>query len=105
MPNNSVAKLEQIPSNPTPLPNDLRRVVAAATVGTALEWYDFFLYGVIAPLVFDSLYFPKLDPAVGLIVVWGTFGAGFWHNRWVASSSVISAIAWDANGRCSGPLR
>jgi MFS family permease len=59
------------------LSHGFRRVIAAATIGTALEWYDFFLYGVVAPLVFDTLFFPKLDPVVGLIAVWGTFAAGF----------------------------
>ena len=52
-------------------------MIAAATIGTALEWFDFFLYGVVAPLVFDTLFFPKLDPVVGIIAVWGTFAAGF----------------------------
>jgi MFS transporter, MHS family, shikimate and dehydroshikimate transport protein len=60
-----------------PLPDGFRRVIAAATIGTSLEWYDFFLYGVVAPLVFDTLFFPKLNPVVGLVAVWGTFAAGF----------------------------
>ncbi len=64
-------------SIPPPLPHAFERVIAAATLGTALEWYDFFLYGVVAPLVFDTLFFPKLDPVVGIIAVWGTFAAGF----------------------------
>jgi MHS family shikimate/dehydroshikimate transporter-like MFS transporter len=64
-------------SVPPPLPHAFGRVIAAATIGTALEWFDFFLYGVVAPLVFDTLFFPKLDPVVGIIAVWGTFAAGF----------------------------
>ncbi len=64
-------------SGPPPLPHAFGRVIAAATIGTALEWFDFFLYGVVAPLVFDTLFFPKLDPVVGIIAVWGTFAAGF----------------------------
>jgi hypothetical protein len=43
----------------------LRRAVIAATVGTAIEWYDFFLYSVVTGLVFAQLYFPKSDPLVG----------------------------------------
>src|SRR5262249_49351865 len=67
----------QIQPGAAALPNGFRRVIAAATIGTAIEWYDFFLYGVVAPLVFDTLFFPKLNPMVGLTAVWGTFAAGF----------------------------
>ena len=42
---------------PQPDPSSLRRVVAGATVGTALEWYDFFIYGTAAALVFGDLFF------------------------------------------------
>jgi MHS family shikimate/dehydroshikimate transporter-like MFS transporter len=69
--------VEPMTADPVPLPDGFRRVIAAATIGTSLEWYDFFLYGVVAPLVFDTLFFPKLNPVVGLIAVWGTFAAGF----------------------------
>jgi MFS family permease len=62
---------------PAELPHAFGRVIAAATIGTALEWFDFFLYGVVAPLVFDVLFFPRLNPVVGIIAVWGTFAAGF----------------------------
>ncbi|HUB44438.1 MAG TPA: MFS transporter [Acetobacteraceae bacterium] len=62
---------------PPSLEHAFGRVIAAATIATALEWYDFFLYAVVAPLVFDTLFFPKLNPLVGIIAVWGTFAAGF----------------------------
>jgi MFS transporter, MHS family, shikimate and dehydroshikimate transport protein len=55
----------------------LRRVVLAACIGSAMEWYDFFIYGFIASLVFDQLFFPNMSPTFGRIVVLTTFSAGF----------------------------
>ena len=43
----------------------LRRAVIASTIGTAIEWYDFFLYSVVTGLVFAKLFFPNSDPLVG----------------------------------------
>jgi MFS family permease len=51
--------------------------VIASTVGTTIEWYDFFLYGVMAALVFPSLFFPEVDPFLGQILSFLTFTAGF----------------------------
>src|SRR5258708_32181926 len=53
------------------------RVIIAASVGSALEWYDFFLYGTAAALVFGELFFPKSDPLVGTLLSFLTFGVGF----------------------------
>jgi len=58
-------------------PVELRRVVTGALVGTALEWYDFFIYGTAAALVFNVLFFPQADPAVGTLTAFATFGVGF----------------------------
>jgi MHS family shikimate/dehydroshikimate transporter-like MFS transporter len=58
-------------------PRELRRVVFGALVGTALEWYDFFIYGTAAALVFNKLFFPGADPAIGTITAFATFGVGF----------------------------
>lgn len=52
-------------------------VILAASVGSALEWYDFFLYGTAAALVFGELFFPKSDPVVGTLLSFLTFGVGF----------------------------
>jgi MFS family permease len=60
--------------------NSLRarlRVILAASIGSALEWYDFFLYGTAAALVFGDLFFPKSDPVVGTLLAFLTFGVGF----------------------------
>src|SRR5436189_5554409 len=53
------------------------RVILAASVGSALEWYDFFLYGTVAALVFPRLFFPEFDPFVGRILSFSTFTVGF----------------------------
>jgi metabolite-proton symporter len=55
----------------------LIEAVIASTVGTTIEWYDFFLYGVMAALVFPPLFFPKVDPFFGEILSFLTFTAGF----------------------------
>ena len=49
----------------------------AGTVGTAIEWYDFFLYSTITGLVFARLYFPKADPFVGTLEAFGVYAVGF----------------------------
>jgi metabolite-proton symporter len=55
----------------------LRRAVIASAVGTAIEWYDFFLYGVAAALVFPERFFPQSDPYIGTLLAFSTFFVGF----------------------------
>src|SRR5487761_579238 len=55
----------------------LRRAVIASTVGTAIEWYDFFIYGTAAGLVFGKLYFPNSDPLTATLAAFGTYFIGF----------------------------
>jgi len=55
----------------------LRKAVIASTVGTAIEWYDFFLYGTAAGLVFGKLYFPNSDVLAGTLLAFGTYFIGF----------------------------
>ena len=55
----------------------MRRVIAATFLGTTIEWYDFFLYGITAALVFNRLFFPTLDPLAGTLSAYGTFAVGF----------------------------
>jgi len=54
-----------------------RTVALGAFVGTALEWYDFFLYGTAASLVFNKLFFVTGDPAVATVAAFASFAAGF----------------------------
>jgi MFS family permease len=55
----------------------LRKAVIASTVGTAIEWYDFFLYGTAAGLVFGKLYFPNQNPLSATLLAFGTYFIGF----------------------------
>jgi metabolite-proton symporter len=55
----------------------LRKAVIAATVGTTIEWYDFFIYGTAAGLVFPKLFFPNSDPLTGTLAAFSTYFIGF----------------------------
>jgi metabolite-proton symporter len=55
----------------------LRKAVIASTVGTAIEWYDFFLYGTAAGLIFGKLFFPNQDPLSATLLSFGTYFVGF----------------------------
>src|SRR5436305_13511816 len=55
----------------------LRRAVIAATVGTTIEWYDFFLYSIVTGLVFAKLYFPKSEPLTGNLEAFAIYAVGF----------------------------
>jgi metabolite-proton symporter len=55
----------------------LRKAVVAATVGTTIEWYDFFIYGTAAGLIFPKLFFPHEDPVTGTLAAFGTYFIGF----------------------------
>jgi len=54
-----------------------RKVALASLVGTTIEWFDFFIYGTAAALVFGKLFFPAASPTAGTIAAFGTFAAGF----------------------------
>jgi len=56
---------------------NLRKVVAASFIGTTIEWYDFFLYGTAAALVFNELFFPDAEPIIGTLAALGTYAVGF----------------------------
>src|SRR6476661_5395703 len=55
----------------------LRRAVIASTIGTAIEWYDFFLYSTVTGLVFAKLFFPHSDPLVGTLEAFAVYAVGF----------------------------
>ncbi|MBV9736111.1 MAG: MHS family MFS transporter [Acidisphaera sp.] len=55
----------------------LQRAVVASTVGTTIEWYDFFLYSTVTGLVFAKLYFPNSDPLVGTLQAFLVYAVGF----------------------------
>ena len=66
-------------TSPTQAPGktSIGKVVFASLVGTAVEWYDFFLYGSAAALVFGALFFPESDPVTGTLLAFGTYALGF----------------------------
>src|SRR5215475_10082138 len=55
----------------------LRRAVVASAIGTTIEWYDFFIYGIVTGLVFAKLYFPKSDALVATLQAYAIFFVGF----------------------------
>src|SRR5437763_9011058 len=52
-------------------------ILGASTIGTAIEWYDFFLYGFLAATVFPKIFFPQLNPVAGTIASFTTYFVGF----------------------------
>ena len=58
-------------------PSSIRKVIVASLIGTSLEWYDFFIYGTAAALVFNKLFFPSFDPLVGTLLAFATYAVGF----------------------------
>jgi len=62
---------EQLPET------SIRKVALASFIGTAIEWYDYFLYGTAAALVFNQLFFPEFSPLAGTLASFATFAVGF----------------------------
>ena len=63
--------------NKTQTESNIRKVALTSLSGTSIEWYDFFLYGAAAGLVFPKLFFGEVDPTTALILSFMTFAAGF----------------------------
>jgi len=68
---------DDLPAPSADLPSTPRKVIVASLIGTSLEWYDFFLYGTAAALVFNQLFFPSFEPAVGTLLAFATAAVGF----------------------------
>jgi MFS family permease len=54
-----------------------KKVLIASLTGSAIEWFDYFLYGTAAALVFNKIFFPMVDPVIGLILSWLSFSLTF----------------------------
>jgi metabolite-proton symporter len=82
----------------------LRRAVIAATIGTTIEWYDFFLYSIVTGLVFAKLFFPRSDPLTGTLEAFAIYAVGFaarpvgaaifghWGDRLGRKSALIATL-------------
>src|SRR5438067_13042022 len=57
--------------------SEILKVAAASLIGTTIEWYDFFLYGTAAALVFNRLFFPTFEPLAGTMAAFATYAVGF----------------------------
>ena len=64
-------------TTPASTASEVRRATIAATVGTAIEWYDFYLYALASTLVLGQLFFPSTDPLAGTMLALSTFLVGF----------------------------
>lgn len=62
---------------PAPTAKETRRVASATLIGTSIEWFDFFVYGAAAALVFNKVFFPTANPLTGTLLALSTFGVGF----------------------------
>ncbi|MBH5146662.1 MHS family MFS transporter [Rhodococcus erythropolis] len=64
-------------TEPKTQPRNMRSIIAAALSASTLEWYDFYIYGTAAALVFNKVFFPGVSPALGTLAAFATFGVGF----------------------------
>lgn len=80
----------------SPSAADVRRVGLASLMGTTIEYYDFFVYGTAAALVFGQVFFPNSNPLTATLLSLATFGVAFVARRLVESFSAISGIVWAA---------
>src|ERR687886_1334720 len=69
--------MDRVGGEQTGQTSSIKQVAAASFIGTTIEWYDFFLYGTAAALVFGQLFFPYADPLIGTLSSFATFAVAF----------------------------
>jgi MHS family shikimate/dehydroshikimate transporter-like MFS transporter len=69
--------MERVGGEDTGVPTSIRKVVVASFIGTTIEWYDYFIYGTAAALVFPALFFPDFSQLAGTLLSFSTFAVGF----------------------------
>ncbi|MDF7648726.1 MFS transporter [Erwiniaceae bacterium L1_54_3] len=72
-----LASAEETRVHPELTQRQLRLTLISSLIGTALEWYDFYLYGTAAALIFNHLFFPSLSPLSGTLAAFASYGVGF----------------------------
>lgn len=65
--------------NSTAILKKNKKVLVASLTGSAIEWFDYFLYGTAAALVFNKIFFPMVDPVIGLILSYLSFSLTFFY--------------------------
>src|SRR5215204_634617 len=97
-----MAVTNTVPANAST--SSVRFVAMASLVGTTIEWYDFFLYGTAAALVFNKLFFPTIDPVAGTMAAFATYAVGFvarpfggvifghWGDRYGRKSALVATL-------------
>src|ERR1700733_8280963 len=73
----SIVERAPLAESPNEQTSEIKRIVVSSIVGTAVEWYDFLIYGTASALVFKNLFFPLSNPPLGPIAAFGTYGVGF----------------------------
>ncbi|NEU94517.1 MFS transporter [Bradyrhizobium uaiense] len=73
----SIAEKLSIANRPASDTTEMNRIVVSSMIGTAVEWYDFLIYGMATALVFNKLFFPLSDPTLSTIAAFGTYAVGF----------------------------
>jgi MFS transporter, MHS family, shikimate and dehydroshikimate transport protein len=69
--------MERLGGEDAGMPTSIRKVVVASFIGTTIEWYDYFIYGTAAALVFPALFFPEFSELAGTLASFATFAVGF----------------------------
>jgi MHS family shikimate/dehydroshikimate transporter-like MFS transporter len=69
--------MERLGGEDVGMPTSIRKVVVASFIGTTIEWYDYFIYGTAAALVFPALFFPEFSELAGTLASFATFAVGF----------------------------
>jgi MHS family shikimate/dehydroshikimate transporter-like MFS transporter len=72
-----MAAQASLPAAPAIGASQMRHIVSSSVIGTAVEWYDFLIYGTASALVFNKLFFPSSDSSVGTIAAFATYAVGF----------------------------
>jgi hypothetical protein len=79
---------------PRPGVVQLTNGLMCSSIGTIIEWYDFLIYGTAAALVFNTLFFPNIDPLTGTLASLGTYAVGFFARPWGRAVRTLRRSNW-----------